>query len=116
MFFSVLLGELFGVSVLDAPQNYQFGETTFPGYAMRSQTSFYFATQKGPFRTLNVDRLLFSPLRGLTVVGRSAVLNGILQSPTLNATSLTLPKLIVLLLQMGNLDTDTPKSSVQREK
>ena len=39
----------------------------------------------GPFRTLNVERLLFSPLRGLTVVKRSAVLNGILQGPTLNA-------------------------------
>jgi len=32
-----------------------------------------------PLRTLNVERLLFSPLRGLTVVRRSAVLNGILR-------------------------------------
>jgi len=75
---------------LDAPQNYQFGETTFRGYS-------------DPFQTLNVERLLFSPLRGLTVVKRSAVLNGIFQGPPLNATALTLPKLIVLLLQMESL-------------
>ena len=31
-----------------------------------------------PIRTLNVERLPFSPLWGLTVVGRGAVLNGIL--------------------------------------
>ena len=39
------------------------------------------------FRTLNVERLLliFNPLRGLTVVERNAVLNGILQASTPNA-------------------------------
>ena len=35
----------------------------------------------GPFRTLNGERLPFNSLRDLTVVGRSAVLNGILQGP-----------------------------------
>ena len=57
----------------------------------------------GPFRTLNVERLLFSPLRGLTVVRRSAVLNGILQGSALNATSLMLPKPNILLLQLESL-------------
>ncbi len=37
------------------------------------------------FRTLNVERLHFNPLRGLTVVERNAVLNGILQASTPNA-------------------------------
>ena len=59
-------GELFWVSVSEISQNYQFWETTFHGYS-------------GHFRTLNVERLPFNPLRGLTVVKRSAVLNGILQ-------------------------------------
>ena len=53
----------------------------------------------GPLRTLNVERLLFSPLRGLTVVKRNAVLNGILQGPTLHASTLMVPKTDVLLLQ-----------------
>lgn len=46
--------------------NLGFDETTAPGYYE-------------PLRTLNVERLLFNPLRGLTVVRRSAVLNGILR-------------------------------------
>ena len=82
-------------------RNYQFGDTTFRGYF-------------GHFRTLNGERLLFNPLRGLTVVRRNAVLNGILQRPPLNATALMVPKLIVPLLLMQVSDTDTPKSS-QRE-
>ena len=77
----------------ETTQNYKFRETTFRGYS-------------GHLRTLNVERLLFSPLRGLTVVTRSAVLNGILQKPPLNATTLMLPKLIVLLLQRAALQTD----------
>lgn len=55
-----------------------FSGAAAPGYASRSQTLFYFATQKEPIRTLNVERLPFSPLWGLTVVGRGVVLNGIL--------------------------------------
>jgi len=46
--------------------NLRFDETTAPGYYE-------------PLRTLNGERLLFNPLRGLTVVRRSAVLNGILR-------------------------------------
>ena len=84
-----MFGELFGVSVSETSQIYQIGETTFRGYS-------------GLLQTLNVERLLFNPLRGLTVVERSAVLNGILQSPPLNATALMLPNLIVLLLQIAS--------------
>ena len=51
---------------------YTIGETTAPGYS-------------GPLRCLNIDRLPFSPLRGLTVVERNDVLNGISMGPTLNA-------------------------------
>ena len=43
----------------------------------------------------------------------SAVFNGIFQGPALNAKSLMLPKLTVLLLQIASFNTDTPKSSVQ---
>ena len=55
---------------IEIPQNCQFGETTLQGYYV-------------PLRTLNVERLLFTHLRCVTVVGRSAVLNGILQGTTL---------------------------------
>ena len=71
------------------PQNYRIGETTFRGYSDH-------------FRTLNGERLPFNPLRGLTVVKRSAVLNGILQRSPLNAPALMLPSPIVLLLQREN--------------
>jgi len=74
------------IAYILSAQNYQFWETTFHSYSE-------------PLRTLNGERLPFSPLRGLTVVKRSAVLNGILRGSTLNAASLMLPKLIVLLLQ-----------------
>ena len=57
---------------LEPPLEYGIRETTAPGYS-------------GSFRTLNVERLPFNPLRGLTVVERSAVLNGILQGSPLNA-------------------------------
>ena len=72
----------------NATQNIRFWDATFRGYS-------------GPLRTLNGERLPFSPLRGLTVVKRSAVLNGILQCPTLNASALMVPKTDVLLLQGG---------------
>ena len=64
----------------------RFGETTFRSYSE-------------PLRTLNGDRLLFSPLRGLTVVERSAVLNGILRGSPLNAAALMVPQPDVRLLQ-----------------
>ena len=70
-FFLPSFGELFGVSVSETTQNYQFGETTFRAYAPRSFTLFYFASQKRPFRTLNGKLTPFSPLRGLT--GREQV-------------------------------------------
>ena len=69
------------------PQDIPFEETTFRSYS-------------SPFQTLNVERLLFNPLRGLTVVRRNAVLNGIFHGPTLYATTLTLLKRNVLFLQM----------------
>ena len=47
-----------------------FGDATFRSYS-------------GTLRTLNGERLPFNSLRDLTVVERSAVLNGILQVPTL---------------------------------
>lgn len=58
------------ISYILSAQNYQFGETTFRSYSE-------------PLRTLNVERLPFSPLWGLTVVKRNAVLNGILRGSTL---------------------------------
>lgn len=54
------------------PPDIRIGDTTAPGYS-------------GPLRCLNIDRLPFSPLRGLTVVERHDVLNGISMGPTLNA-------------------------------
>ena len=57
----------------------RFGETTFRSYSE-------------PLRTLHGDRLLLSPLRGLKVVERSAVLNGILRGSPLNAAALMLPQ------------------------
>ena len=67
------------------PQYLGFGETTLRGYSE-------------PLRCLNIDRLPFSPLRGLTVVERNDVLNG-LSRAFAYAPSLTLPKPQVLLLQ-----------------
>ncbi len=52
-------------------------ETTLRGYSE-------------PLRDLNIERLLFSPLRGLTVVKRNDVLNG-LSRAFAHAPSLTLP-------------------------
>ena len=54
------------------------GETTFRGYFKA-------------LRTLNGERLPFNPLRGLTVVGRGAVLHGILRGLSAYAPALTLP-------------------------
>ena len=67
-----------------------FGDTTFRGYS-------------GTLRTLNGERLPFNSLRDLTVVERSAVLNGILQTPTLHASTLTVPKPHLQLLQTATL-------------
>ena len=60
------------ISSLLTPQDIHFWETTFRGYS-------------NPFQTLNGERLLFNPLRGLTVVERNDVLNGISVGPPLNA-------------------------------
>ena len=65
--------------------DYGIGETTLRGYSE-------------PFRDLNIERLPFSPLRGLTVVKRNDVLNG-LSRAFAHASPLTLPKPIVQLLQ-----------------
>ena len=55
------------------------GDTTFRGYSV-------------PLRTLNVELLLFRPLWGRNVRQTCAVLNGILQGTSLNATSLMVPQ------------------------
>ena len=67
------------------PLDYGIGETTLRGYSE-------------PFRDLNIERLPFSPLRGLTVVKRNDVLNG-LSRAFAHASPLTLPNTVVQLLQ-----------------
>ena len=73
-----------------SPQEYGIRETTLRGYSE-------------PFRDLNIERLPFNSMRDLTVVERSAVLNGILQTPTLHASTLTVPKPHLQLLQTATL-------------
>ena len=62
-----------------APPDIRFWDTTFRGYS-------------GPFRTLNGELLLIRPLRGRNVRQTRAVLYGILQGPSLNASALMVPK------------------------
>ena len=87
--YELFLEELFGVSVSEAPQNYQFGETTFRAYSI-------------PLRTLNGKLTPFSHLKVSNGARTSAVLNGILRGIPLYGPALTLPKLIVLLLQIAS--------------
>ena len=61
-----------------------------------------FRATAGSLHGLNIDRLPFNPLWGLTVVGRNDVLNG-LSRALRSRPALTLPQLNVLLLQMGTL-------------
>ena len=68
----IFYGNLKPVSPLFTSAVPMFGDTTATGYSETLQT-------------LNGERLPFSPLRGLTVVKRNAVLNGILLGLTLNA-------------------------------
>ena len=67
------------------PLEYGIRETTLRGYSE-------------PFRDLNIERLPFNPLWGLTVVERSDVLNGLCRAFA-HATPLTLPNTVLLLLQ-----------------
>ena len=55
---------------------------------------------RAPFQTLNGELVLIAPY-GVERSSNSAVFNGIFQVPALNAKSLMLPKLTVLLLQIA---------------
>ena len=67
-----------------------------------AQPCFILLRKRPPFRDLNIERLPFNPLWGLTVVGRSDVLNG-LSRAFAHATPLTLPNTVLLLLQTAAL-------------
>ena len=81
------------------PLDYGIGETTLRGYSE-------------PFRDLNIERLPFSPLRGLTVVKRNDVLNG-LSRAFAHATPLTLPNTVLLLLQTAALSHPAAKKKYE---
>ena len=78
-----------------SPQEYGIREATLRGYS-------------GLLRTLNVELLPFNPLRGLTVVKRSAVLNGIFQASTLTPSA-NGPKHIGTAPANSNLYTPSSK-------
>ena len=61
-----------GTQRSEAPPDIRFWDATFRDYS-------------SSFRGLNVERLLFSPLLGLTVVKRNAVLNATLQGSRLTS-------------------------------
>ena len=76
-----------GVSVSETPQNYQFGETTPPGYSV-------------PLQTLNGKLTPFSHLKVSNGARTSAVLNGIFRGFSAKRLPVMLSKPIVLLMQM----------------
>ena len=78
-----------------SPQFQYVWDTTAPGYYETLQT-------------LNGERLPFNPLRGLTVVKRSAVLNGIFQASTLTPSA-NGPKHIGTAPANSNLYTPSSK-------
>ena len=67
-----------------------------------------------PFQTLNGELLHLSHLRCLIVVEQAPFLTGSSRGPALNAKSLILPKLSVLLLQIAGFDTDIKKKTRKR--
>jgi hypothetical protein len=67
-----------------------------------AQPCFILLRKRPPFRDLNIERLPFNPLWGLTVVERSDVLNG-LSRAFAHATPLTLPNTVLQLLQTATL-------------
>ena len=91
-------GLLLGFPFHKTPQDIQLWETTF-----RATT--------GSLQGLNIDRLLFNPLRGLTVVERNDVLNG-LSRALRSRPALTLPLMLVPLQQTGTFAQNDTEGTV----